>query len=144
MIEITPFGKSFFDTYYYSCLEDSFEDIIKPKGYENKYEITVPSTDAIDFYELEFDVDRTNPVALVDAGEHGRFAVVHKYLIDKTETCEIPMPNYFEWLNLNQVVVLELRSVEDFADIVSWAKLVKKAKWPNGKKQKVKISFPTI
>jgi len=152
MIEITPFGKSFFDTCCYSSKRElgldwlAFVHTISTKedAMENKYEITVPSTDAIDFYELEFDVDRINPVALVDAGEHGQFAVVHRYLIDKADNCEIPMPDYFEWFKLNQVVVFKLMDVEDFADIVSWAKRVKKAKWPNGKKQKVKISFPSI
>lgn len=108
----------------------------------NKYQFHSLSESDIDWNRIAQDLSNKNPLAFVDAGNGEQYVVVYEMLVDKAFQCDISV-NEDVYESGNTFAVYKLEDTT-FSDWVNWAKEVKKAMWPVGRKAVVTVSLPKV
>ena len=111
----------------------------------NKYQFHSLSESDIDWNRIAQDLSSKNPLAFVDAGNGERYVVVYDLFASKAFECDIEM------IELDSDVyeggyTFAVYKLEDttFSDWIDWAKKVKQAMWPVGRKAVVTVSLPKV
>ena len=108
----------------------------------NKYQFHSLSESDIDWNRIAQDLNKKNPLAFVDAGNGEQYVVVYDMLTHKAFECDIEMtPEVHDAGYTFTVYKLEDTT---FSDWVNWAREVKKAMWPVGRKAVVTVSLPKV
>ena len=108
----------------------------------NKYQFHSLSESDIDWNRIAQDLSSKNPLAFVDAGNGEQYVVVYDMLAYKAYECDIQMVAEVH-VTSNAFTVYKLDG-DTFSDWISWAKKVKQAMWPVGRKAVVTVSLPKV
>ena len=110
----------------------------------NKYQFHSLSESDIDWNRIAQDLSNKNPLAFVDAGNGEQYVVVYEMLVDKAFQCDIEMIEQDVYEQQGDKYEVYKLTTSTFSDWVNWAKEVKKAKWPVGRKAVVTVSLPKV
>ena len=110
----------------------------------NKYQFHSLSESDIDWNRIAQDLSSKNPLAFVDAGNGEQYVVVHDILVDKAFQCDIKVPEIVDLYDFGNIFTNYRLEESTFNDWVNWAREVKKAKWPVGRKAVVTVSLPKV
>ena len=110
----------------------------------NKYQFHSISESDIDWNRIAQDLSNKNPLAFVDAGNGEQYVVVYDLFASKSFECDIEVieQDVYEH-HCDKYEVYKL-TTSTFSDWVNWAKEVKKAMWPIGRKAVVTVSLPKV
>jgi len=109
----------------------------------NEWKFKVPVFCEIDFKLMSKDLNKKEPLMLVNVSTGNRIVLVHSSLLMKAKKLGIKKPKGEKLYRGNRnILVIE----SQFSEWVDWAKEVKLAKWKNKPKYgiKVKVSIPKV
>jgi len=141
-----------------------FEVLSEPspaKNTDKKWSFTSPRLLSIDWDLIASELSYASPVALVTSTEQLSnkqkkdgvvarkifFVIIHESIHMKAATCNIPLPTTLgSSINRADRTTVSCISEEFYADAVKWVRLVKAAKWPEGKNvsSSVTVTLPVL
>ena len=110
----------------------------------NKYQFHSLSESDIDWNRIAQDLSSKNPLAFVDAGNGEQYVVVYDLFASKAFQCDIEMVEQDVYEHQCDCFEVYKLTTSTYSDWVNWAKEVKKAMWPAGRKAVVTVSLPKV
>ena len=133
--------------YMYLCkcikvIDNSTKETVMTKS--NKYQFHSLSESDIDWNRIAQDLSSKNPLAFVDAGNGEQYVVVYDLFASKAFECDIEMIEIDVYEHHCDCFEVYKLTTSTFSDWVNWAKKVKQAMWPIGRKAVVTVSLPKV